>query len=209
MKCWLVASKQQCCLVCSCPDQCEAHWLLQSSNVSLHVVSTCYACYVAACASVTFAPQPASMRFAPQPASMRLRPGSPAAIAAAAAHAPTTAADVAQLLLDGPAASVKREPRTEQQLLHRHSSLGSAGPTSGDGVAADGPSPASSSRGPGDGAAAAAAAVGAAATTSSADQKPATTGVPKNRRPDSWAPWEDVNLGQFKPIQVSAEGVVQ
>jgi hypothetical protein len=27
-------------------------------------------------------------------------------------------------------------------------------------------------------------------------------GIPRNRRPDSWAPWEDVALGQYKPVQV-------
>lgn len=115
------------------------------------------------------------------------------------------------MLLDGPAASVKREPRQpEQQQQQRYSNTSlPAGPaTSGDGFAtppgAGGPSPASSSRGPGDGSAAGAAA-GAAAATSSAEQKPVTTSVPKNRRPSSWTPWEDVNLGQYKPIQVSLD----
>lgn len=118
-----------------------------------------------------------------------------------------SAAEVAQLLLDGPAASVKREPRTEQHSQQsRQAQQGSTGPAaSADGVlapsGAGGPSPASSSKGPGDGAAAGGGAGGTAAT-SSGDHKPATTGVPKNRRPDSWAPWEDVNLGQYKPIQV-------
>lgn len=26
--------------------------------------------------------------------------------------------------------------------------------------------------------------------------------IPRNRRPESWAPWEDVRLGNYKPIQV-------
>lgn len=26
--------------------------------------------------------------------------------------------------------------------------------------------------------------------------------LPRNRRPESWAPWEDVKLGAYKPIQV-------
>jgi hypothetical protein len=33
------------------------------------------------------------------------------------------------------------------------------------------------------------------------ESKPASV-VPRNRRPESWAPWEDVNLRNYKPIQV-------
>jgi hypothetical protein len=30
----------------------------------------------------------------------------------------------------------------------------------------------------------------------------AAAGLPRNRRPESWAPWEDVNLGHYRPVQV-------
>jgi hypothetical protein len=27
-------------------------------------------------------------------------------------------------------------------------------------------------------------------------------GIPRNRQPGTWAPWQDVPLGQYRPIQV-------
>jgi hypothetical protein len=37
---------------------------------------------------------------------------------------------------------------------------------------------------------------------SSEGKGPANNLLPRNRRPESWAPWEDVKLGNYRPIQV-------
>ncbi|KAF6264248.1 hypothetical protein COO60DRAFT_1698474 [Scenedesmus sp. NREL 46B-D3] len=95
-------------------------------------------------------------------------------------------------ILAGPAASVKRHTELLQQ------QQAAAGVSD-----AGGPSPCSSSRGVNDGAGGERDA--GATSSGGAAQKPAA-GVPKNRRPDSWAPWEDVALGQYKPIQVRWAG---
>jgi hypothetical protein len=95
-------------------------------------------------------------------------------------------------MLSGPAASVKRH--TEQLQQQQQAAAGAS-----DAAAAGGPSPCSSSRGVNDGAGAERDA--GATSSGGAAPKPAA-GVPKNRRPDSWAPWEDIALGQYKPIQV-------
>jgi hypothetical protein len=97
--------------------------------------------------------------------------------------------------LSGPAASVKRHTELLQQ---QQAAAGASD------AAAGGPSPCSSSRGVNDGAGGDRDA--GATSSGGAASKPAA-GVPKNRRPDSWAPWEDVALGQYKPIQVGLQGL--
>jgi hypothetical protein len=97
-------------------------------------------------------------------------------------------------VLSGPAASVKRHT---EQLQQQQAAAGASE------AAAGGPSPCSSSRGVNDGAGGDRDA--GATSSGGAVPKPAA-GVPKNRRPDSWAPWEDVALGQYKPIQVGPQG---
>jgi hypothetical protein len=41
---------------------------------------------------------------------------------------------------------------------------------------------------------------------SSEGKGPANNLLPRNRRPESWAPWEDVKLGNYRPIQVGRGG---
>ncbi|WIA10783.1 hypothetical protein OEZ85_010952 [Tetradesmus obliquus] len=101
-------------------------------------------------------------------------------------------------VLSGPAASVKRHT----ELLQQQQQAAAAG-ASDAAATGGGPSPCSSSRGVNDGAGGERDA--GATSSGGAAPKPAA-GVPKNRRPDSWAPWEDVALGQYKPIQVRWAG---